>query len=484
MEKETRTRIVCTLGPSTWEEEAVQRLLSSGMNVARLNFSHADHNVQERVFRTVRGLSERAGLQTAIICDIQGPKIRTGKMEAPFTLRFGEEVRVTSEDVVGTSERFTIDHRGIEDELVADDEIFINDGIVKLRVLRREGRDLVCRVRAGGLISDRKGCNIPSSSISVKMPTEKDKKDLKLIARLDPEYVAASFVGSRRDVERIRGALRSLGNDDIKVLSKIERPSALRDIDGIIKASDALMVARGDLGVEIPPSDVPVAQKEICRKCNKAGKPVIVATQMLESMTEHSRPTRAEASDVFNAVLDGADAVMLSGETSVGKHPDEAVRTMRDIVKRAESYLPYRDPDYYDSEEKRIVETIGHACNTIVKEFKDRGYSGSIIAVTESGHTARMISKYRPDMEMFAFTPEARTARELSLVWGARSVLVPELKGGTMEEMAVETIRMAASRGCLDGSDHIIMASSSRLQGTKGMYIGVIDLEGMWQEDC
>ncbi|MHA1733552.1 MAG: pyruvate kinase [Promethearchaeota archaeon] len=477
LEKIIKTKIVCTLGPSSHSPEVLEKMIEAGMDVARLNFSHGTHEDHRKLFNMVYKLSEKHDHQVSIICDIQGPKIRTGVMEEPFMLRAGDTVKVTPKKVVGTPERIQVKYATILDDLHPGDTIFINDGIVKLVVKETLPNDLVCEVEAGGLISDRKGCNIPSGNISIEVPTEKDKDDLAFIAELNPEFVAASFIGSSADVLKVRKCLEDNGNSEVKIISKIERPIALENLDAIIQVSDGIMVARGDLGVEIPPYDVPIAQKNMIRKCNREGIPVIVATQMLESMTTQSRPTRAEANDVFNAVLDGADAVMLSGETSIGKYPVEAVKFMDDIVSTAEKFMPGRDPDYFDSSHQAMVETLGHACFTIVKEFHDLGYTGKVLAVTDSGYTAKMISKYRPGLPIVALTPNLRAARELNLVWGVRSVYSETIVGKDLEERAVNAIVRAFSMNLISPDDHVIVVSSSMINKDWGIYTGVYDVK-------
>ncbi|MCU0798354.1 MAG: pyruvate kinase [Candidatus Thermoplasmatota archaeon] len=472
-----RTKIVCTIGPASEEESTLKEMVKAGMNVARLNFSHGDHAHTSKVFKTLRKVSRECG-GLAVLCDIQGPKIRTGRMRAPFLLKEGERVMVTSKQITGTISRFTIDYPRLERDLVEGDQVFINDGIIRLRVTGKKEGGLLCEVRSGGMVSDRKGCNIPSTKVEVDFPTEKDRKDLALIAELDPEYVAGSFIGSSIDVSAIRKVLAENGNDRPKIIAKIERPKALENMSSIIKKADGIMVARGDLGVEIPPQEVPVAQKTLCRECNKAGKPVIVATQMLESMVEHSRPTRAEASDVFNAVLDGADAVMLSGETSLGKHPVAAVSFMTDIITRAEQELPARDPDYYDSGSSSLVEASGHAVFTLVKELNERELKGKIVAYTRTGHTARMISKYRPGMAIVAVTPSLRTALEMELVWGVEPIHSGADGKGSVEGRMMDAVRTAKRAGALDSIDHVVTASSSMERPGHGMLLGTYDIKG------
>jgi len=343
------------------------------------------------------------------------------------------------------------------------DEIYINDGLVKLVVKEKLPKDLVCICEAGGQISNHKGCNIPKGNLSIEIPTKKDREDLVLIAKLNPEFVAVSFVGNAQDVRSIRDCLKQNGNTQIKIISKVERPIALVNLDEIIKESDGIMVARGDLGVEIPPQEVPVAQKDMVRRCNRVGKPVIVATQMLESMTSSSRPTRAEANDVFNAVLDGADAVMLSGESATGKYPVESVKVMDQIIGAAEQQLPKRNPVDYNSKKLGMTEIIGNSCYGVVENCLSLGYTGKLIIIADSGYTVRMVSKYRPPMDILAISGDYRTAHELNLVWGVRTILSKEADGTNVEERAVKSIKLSVKRDLLSLHDHAVVVARTCL---------------------
>jgi len=477
IERLVKTKIVCTLGPASESREVLETLIQSGMDVVRMNFSHGTYEEHERTFRLVRELSSKYDEQISIICDIQGPKIRTGRMKEPFSVKPGDKLKVTPEKIEGTKDRISIKYATILQDLDPDDTIFINDGIIRLRVVEKQPNDLLCVVEAGGTISDHKGCNIPSGKISMEVITEKDREDLKFIAGLGPEFVAASFIGTAEDVRKVKRTLAEFGNPDIKVISKIERPVALKNLDSIIQESDALMVARGDLGVEIPTQEVPIAQKTMVKKCNAEGKPVIVATQMLESMITQARPTRAEANDVFNAVLDGADAVMLSGETSVGKYPVEAVKVMDDIISAAEPYLPKRKPENFDSSALGMTESMGHSVYTICKQFSKMQYTGKIIVLADSGYTARMVSKYRPMLDIIAITPDLRTAHELNLVWGIRTVQSEDCKGDHIEERAVKCIKKALELKLINLDDHVVIVSRTQLGKHVGSFTGILDVK-------
>eukprot|EP01124_Arcella_intermedia_P036834 TRINITY_DN9728_c0_g2_i1.p1 TRINITY_DN9728_c0_g2~~TRINITY_DN9728_c0_g2_i1.p1 ORF type:complete len:526 (+),score=63.44 TRINITY_DN9728_c0_g2_i1:214-1578(+) len=446
------------------------------MDVVRLNFSHGKHEHHRKLFDTVRSLSARYDHQLSVICDIQGPKIRTGRMAAPFSVQPGDTIDVTPHSVTGTKECIQIKYETLLTDLHPNDTIFINDGIIKLVVERVNEHSLSCVVQAGGVISDHKGCNIPSGHLSVNVITPKDREDLEFIAQLNPEWVACSFIGCAGDVEKVRDTLKEFGNSSIKIISKIERPSALSNLDEIIEVTDGVMVARGDLGVEIDAWDVPDAQKETCRKCNAAGKPVIVATQMLESMTTAPRPTRAEASDVYNAVLDGADAVMLSGETSVGAFPVEAVRVMNHIVEAAEKRLPPRNPTDYHSKHVAITETTAMGAYDMAINFVRLGYSGKIVLLSSpsSDYVARMVSKFRPPLQILAFTDDLRTALEMNLLWGVRSAYDETLKSiSHLEERFCRALRKACDLGYLTPEDHCIVISKSIFGKHTGTLCGI-----------
>jgi len=324
---------------------------------------------------------------------------------------------------------------------------------------------------------------MPSGRLSVNVVTPKDAEDLKFIATLDPEYVAASFVGSGEDVRKVRARLHECGNKDIKIIAKVERPVALENLDDIIREADAVMVARGDLGVEIDAWEVPMWQKDMIKRCNKESKPVIVATQMVESMCENCRPTRAEASDVYNAVLDGADAVMLSGESSVGKYPVEAVSTMDEIVAVAQKHMPKRDPNDYDSSVQRITETMAHAAYTIASEFKNVNYEGKIIVITRTGRAARLVSKYRPALPILAFSESLRAVRELTLVWGVRSHYVPQILGLSLEDRVIKAIDEALKTNYLSPSDKkVCVLTASALYADGGYLVGTYDISQLMEK--
>lgn len=393
--------------------------------------------------------------------------------EGPVQVNEGDLVKVTNENIEGTKDRFSILLPTLLNDLVKGDLIFINDGIVSLRVLEVQEKDLVCTVETGGQISSKKGCNIPSTRVKVDVLTEKDKRDLKFIAQvLRPDFVAASFVANAEDILSVRKVLKDsdpLGSL-VKIVAKIERPVALDNIEDIVMESDGIMVARGDLGVEIPTHEVPVAQKRITRLANIHGKPVIIATQMLDSMTNNKRCTRAEASDVFNAVIDGADALMLSGETSVGKYPAATVKQMRTIAAKASEYLERRNPDLFDTSSPQLSETLGHAIYTFSKEFNEISKKGKIVIITESGYTARMVIKYRPQLPVLALTGSKRVNRELCLLWGVKSVYDPKYLKLCKSQKYEYLIKTLVSNGLLDHDDISVLVHATDQGSTLTVY--------------
>ncbi|ETR71526.1 MAG: Pyruvate kinase [Candidatus Magnetoglobus multicellularis str. Araruama] len=433
----TQSKIICTMGPSCHTPEQIRCLADLGMDCTRINFSHGTHEEKIQIFENVRTADDRL----AILCDIQGPKIRIGKVEGSgILLKQGHTITVTTDPVEGNKDIINISYEKLPQEASLGDLIYINDGLVCLKIKKIQDNNLLCDILTGGFISTKKGVNLPSTQISLTVPTEKDIDDLKLIARLDPEYVAISFVNDANDIATIRKILADAGNPTIKLIAKIERPFALVNFDEILAESDGIMIARGDLGVEIAPEDVQPVQKELIRKCNIAGKPVIVATQMLESMTHAPTPTRAEVSDVYNAIDDGADAVMLSAETASGKYPEKAVGMMERIIRSAETHMTHADPDDLDSPDRTHSELIGHLVFSACKDLCENA-SGKIICLTKSGYSARMISKYRPYFGMFGITDTKKAARVMRMTWGVEPVVLPQLETVTAN---IDRIRLAA----------------------------------------
>jgi pyruvate kinase len=406
------------------------------------------------------------------------------KENKSYTLTIGQEVKVFEKDIEGDQDIFSIPLPGFLKSMKKGDIFFVNDGIIKIKVISEESDHIVGEVLAGGIISNRKGVNIPAGDLSQKVPTEKDVKDLEFIAKLDPEYVAISFVSGGDDVLHVRKILENYGNSKIKLISKIERPVALTRFDQILEVSDGIMVARGDLGVEIDPDKVPLWQKEMIYKCNREGKIVIVATQMLESMVSNPIPTRAEANDVYNAVMDGTDAVMLSAETAVGKYPINAVKYMNQISKTATENMPKRIPDEYDSDRLTHTQTLGHAIHALAKEMQDLNFRGKILVITRRGFGARMIAKYRPPLPIIAITPFKRTARELSLVWAVQPVHIENIDFFNMaaEEIIEQSVKHTVEIKLLDENEHVIILLVSRKFERRGNLVGLYYVSEILEE--
>ena len=421
-EVDRRTKIVCTLGPAVASKEAIVGLVRDGMNVARLNFSHGDHADHERNYRWVREATDETGHAVGILADLQGPKIRLGRFEEGSTQwDTGEEVRITVEDVVGTHDSVSTTYKQLAEDAKPGDRLLVDDGKVALVVTEVDGNDVVARVTEGGPVSNNKGVSRPGMNISVPALSEKDIDDLKFALNLGVDFIALSFVRSPSDVDLVHEVMDEVGRR-VPVIAKLEKPEAVDALESIILAFDAVMVARGDLGVEIPLEQVPLVQKRVIQIARENAKPVIVATQMLDSMIESSRPTRAEASDVANAVLDGADAVMLSGETSVGVDPHNVVRTMSRIVRVAES-MGTVPPLNHIPRTKRGV--IAYSAHDIATRLNAR----AIVTFTKSGDTARRVARLHPDHPLLVFTPVQQVRSQLALTWGAETFLCPQTNG-------------------------------------------------------
>lgn len=415
-----RAKIVATLGPATASYESILELVQSGMDVARLNLSHGSYEDHTRSYERIRRASDETGRGVGILVDLQGPKIRLGTFDAgPVLLEAGATFTITTEDVPGDAEIASTTYAGLPGDVRSGDMILIDDGRVALEAVSVEGPRVVTRVVEGGRISDNKGINLPGVAVSVPAMSEKDIDDLRWALRTGADLIALSFVRSADDIVDVHRIMDEEGVR-LPVLAKVEKPQAVDNIDGIIAAFDGIMVARGDLGVELPLEMVPLTQKRAIEKCRAAAKPVIVATQMLDSMITATRPTRAEASDVANAVLDGADAVMLSGETSVGKHPSLVVETMSRIIMHIEDHALDRMPAPENDKPGSTARALTEAAVNVARSVG----AASLIPFTETGSSARMISRWRPVTPILAFTPNPRTRSQLALVWGVETFLV------------------------------------------------------------
>jgi pyruvate kinase len=414
-----RAKIVCTLGPATSSPEAIRDLVRAGMDVARLNFSHGTHAEHERVYRLVREAADAEGRAVGILADLQGPKIRLGTFaDGPQTWATGETVRITTEDVEGTHDRVSTTYAGLADDARAGESLLVDDGNVALEVTDVEGRDVVCRVVEGGRVSDHKGISLPHTAVSVPAMSDKDEADLRFALGLRVDVIALSFVRSPADAELVHKIMDEYGAR-LPVIAKLEKPEAVDALEAIVLAFDAIMVARGDLGVELALEDVPLVQKRAVQIARENAKPVVVATQMLESMIHNFRPTRAEASDVANAVLDGADAVMLSGETSVGSYPIETVQTMARIVAAVEVGPASVPPIQHVPRTQRGVVT------TAARDIGERLNARALVAFTRTGDTVRRLARLHTRLPVLAFTPIPEVRSQLALSWGVETFLVP-----------------------------------------------------------
>lgn len=419
-----KTKIVCTIGPASETPELLESLIEAGMNVARLNFSHGSHEEHATRIQRIRDAAAKTGKIVGILLDTKGPEIRTHKMENDsIELATGQDIAISMTEVVGTSEKFSITYEQLIDDVQEGSVILLDDGLIELRVKSIDKANGLIHtvVENAGTLKTKKGVNVPGVSVQLPGITEKDAQDILFGIDQGVDFVAASFVRRASDVMEIRSLLEQNGGSHIQIIPKIENQEGVDNIDEIIMVSDGLMVARGDLGVEIPAEEVPLVQKSLIEKCNSAGKPVITATQMLDSMQRNPRPTRAEASDVANAIFDGTDAIMLSGETAAGIYPVESVETMHRIAMTTEDALNYKQivSTRRKEKESNMTEAIGQAVAYTALNLKVK----AIIAPTESGHTAKMISKYRPGAPIIAVTSSEIPSRKLTLVWGVQPIV-------------------------------------------------------------
>jgi len=451
-----KTKIVCTIGPSSESLENTKKLIKAGMNVGRLNFSHGDFEEHGNRIKNIRLANAELGTNTAILLDTKGPEIRLGKLkEEPIELVAGETITITTEEILGDRTRIPVTYSDLAKDVTEGSTILIDDGLIGLTVESVEGTEIHCRIVNSGPIKSKKGVNVPGVAISLPGITEKDANDIIFGIEQGVDFIAASFVRKASDVLEIRELLERHNAGHIQIISKIENQQGVDNLDEILEVSDGLMVARGDLGVEIPAEEVPLVQKEMIRKCNLAGKPVITATQMLDSMQRNPRPTRAEASDVANAIFDGTDAIMLSGETAAGKYPVESVQTMARIAERAEAALEYREifAKQASAQQTSVTEAISQAVANSALDLDAK----AIITSTQSGFTARMVSKYRPKAPIIAVTTDEKVLRRLALVWGVFSVLGQDAQ--TTDEMFENAVQGAMGTGYVILGDTVVITA-------------------------
>lgn len=459
-----KTKIVATIGPASERDDILKELMLNGLNVARLNFSHGTHEEHRKRINTIKRLRDELDLPIAIMLDTKGPEIRIKHFkDGEITLESEDIFTLTTRDILGDQSIVSVTYEGLAKDVTKGSRILIDDGLVELEVLEIiDGTDIKCVVLNGGTIKDRKGVNVPNIAINLPAVTEKDIEDIKFGIENDVDFIAASFIRKADDVIEIRKVLEENGGQHIEIISKIENQQGVDNIDEIIQASDGIMVARGDLGVEIEAEKIPILQKQIIKKCNLAGKPVITATQMLDSMMRNPRPTRAEVTDVANAILDGSDAVMLSGETASGKYPIEAVKTMHNIAINTESSSQYMET----LQSKRTLDNhisttnaISRATCTTAEDLK----ASAIITATSSGYTSKAVSKFRPQSPIIAATTSERVMRKLALVWGVYPVL--SAKSQSTDEIIDVSIHSAMLKGYVKEGDLIVI--------TAGIPVGV-----------
>jgi len=471
-----RGKIICTIGPSCSREADLRDLMRLGMDVARLNFSHGTHEDHAHHIERLRRAAARENRSICILQDLQGPKIRTGRLKThhPILLKSGSQITITPHDIPGTPTHISTTFQSLAREVQAGARILLSDGLIELRVTHLNGDEVECTVVNGGMLGEHQGINLPGVALSIPALTAKDREDLEFGLQRGVDIVALSFVRSAADL-RLANQLIARHNSDVPLIAKLEKPQALQQLEEILEAADGVMVARGDLGVEMPPERVPVIQKHVIRRAAEWRKPVIIATQMLESMIENPRPTRAEASDVANAIFDGADAVMLSAETATGRYPRETVAMMVKIVLEAESNmgeftLPRRRSHVRLSVPETICESIAHAAEDL--------HMGAIAVFTESGNTARLISKYRPRARIYAFSHLASVCNRMNLFWGVQPVRREQARSS--EDMLKAAQQELVRQGCIEAGDVLgVVAGTQMASGsTNFMRLHVVTEDG------
>lgn len=463
-----RTKIVATLGPASQDPKTLERLIEAGLDVVRLNFSHGTQEQHQKSLENVRTISKRLGRAVACLQDLPGPKIRTGEVsdKAGVELKEGASFTLTTEEMVGTAERVSTTYDLLPQDVHPGCDILLDDGVIQLKVEKISGGDVKTRVVNGGRLKSHKGINLPGVKLSIPSLTDRDRRDAEFGLSLDVDFVAQSFVRTKQDVEELRSFLDERGRSDLPIIAKIEKPQAVDNLAAILDVADGVMVARGDLGVELPAEQVPLLQKDIIHAANERGRVVITATQMLESMVVRPRPTRAEANDVANAILDGTDAVMLSAETAVGKYPVETVATMARIAKHTETRLgPRRRRSELASVEGfPIARAVTRAACRAAEQLDAR----YVVAFTESGATARLVSSSRPGSRILAITPHDRVYRQLALTWGVTPLTAPHYD--TTDEMLESGMKVLSEQGMVNPGDiAVVVCGTATLEGATNM---------------
>lgn len=451
----TRTKIVVTIGPASAAPEQVDALLDVGMDVARVNCAHGTHETLQHFIATLRTRAALKDRPLAILADLAGPKLRVGRFaDGSVELRNGSAFTLTTEEVMGTAERACVNYAGLPRDVRRGDVVFLNDGLIRLAVREVSGHEIHTVVEVGGWLSDLKGLSVPTAQIRVPSLTDKDWRDVDFLVGQEVDYLGLSFVRSEADIQLLRDGLRSRGRV-LPILAKIEKGQAVERLEAIVAAADAVMVARGDLGVECAIEEVPVLQKQIIRACNEAAKPVITATQMLESMVGNPRPTRAEASDVANAVLDGTDAVMLSAETATGRYPVDAVRVMRQIIANSEAFRRGESrPSWAEARQLTVAEAIGRSACLAAEST----CAAAIICLTQSGATTRHLARWRPEQPILSVTPHRDTWCALNLVWGVEPIYA-DVFGSNFDEACARIIALLCERGRLSPGSTVVVTA-------------------------
>ena len=464
-----KTKIICTLGPSTDKGDVLEQLMLSGMNVARLNFSHDTYENQKKRIDKVKALRTKHNLPVACLLDTKGPEIRlkTFKDER-VTLEMGQDFCLTTRDVEGTKDIVSVTHKDLHKDIHVGSSILIDDGLVGLKVVAIKGQDIHCKVENGGTISNRKGVNIPGVELSIPFMSEKDKEDLLFGIKQDVDFVAASFTRTADDIKEMKAFLKANGGEDIRIIAKIENSQGVDNIDSIIEACEGIMVARGDMGVEIPEEEVPIIQKMIIKKVIAAGKVVITATQMLDSMMKNPRPTRAETTDVANAIYDGTSATMLSGETAAGRYPLEAVRMMTKIAESSEPYLDYRT--YNRRDVKRSDHVISNALSSATVRTAEILNAKAIIVPTMHGFTANLLSNWRPKCRIIGMSPNWDVLRKMQLNWGVTPVKA--MRETDTDELIEHSVNTVKEMGYIESGDTVIVTVGVKHKNQPSYAIG------------
>ena len=451
-----KTKIICTMGPSTEKGDTLKQLVLAGMNVARMNFSHGDFEEHGGRLAKLKEIRKETGRPVAALLDTKGPEIRLGDFETgKIELQKGQDFTLTARDIMGNQNEVSITYKQLPKDVKAGSSILLDDGLIGLEVKEVAGDDIHCVVLNGGPVSNHKGVNVPGTDLSMEYLSEKDKADIIWGAQNDVDFIAASFVREAADVKAIRELLKANGGENIQIIAKIENEQGVRNVDEILEAADGVMVARGDIGVEIPCEEVPVIQKMIIKKANQAGKIVVTATQMLDSMIKNPRPTRAEATDVANAIYDGTVAIMLSGETAAGQYPVEALKTMVKIAERTEEDINYRRR-FFETERKAnpdVTDAICHATCTTALDLKAK----AIVSVTKSGRSAKMVSRYKPGCDIIACSTDEKVCRQLNVVWGVKPILLEEQK--ETFDLFDSAVAAAAKEENLEKGDTVVLTS-------------------------